>query len=531
MSNPSKGGKSKQRSTPASARHEPPDPVADMPLAATYAAARTPSGAVSAGWREVDLDFMAPQQTASPAFPIDLLPDAIRAMMIAFCLARQLVMDFVAMSILTAFSGAIGNRVRVLTFEGEKEPLAVYTTLVGDSSSGKSKAVAISEQLLSLIEEEMQTAHATITKGKASGPLGAFERRIHDAVRMRLQLEGVGPSDTDDALVPEPPGIMLHVTTGVGLLDELRSGCAGRILISHELVGSLAYTASSQGLHSRSLILEGYDGDRKVKRTRTDGRIVIPSLWIAILGVTQPSRLGQLLGDASDGLAARTWWIHPDVPPRRGLPSSPGPVNELKETLARLISLRPAGGPGSSYSALLRLAEGTRAPLEAAIARWDTHRRLTDGLYRDFVGRASQHAIRLSGLLAIAEQAALGREGLPEEIPIDMMERAVAFVDSYLMPMAERTLSAAQVAEESDAARLARYLARKGKPVVIVRADIHRGDSPVKDAQRVAIALEELRQRHVVRPLARPEGRLGRPSIAFEVNPALFAWAAKSPQD
>lgn len=49
-------------------------------------------------------------------------------------------------------------------------------------------------------------------------------------------------------------------------------------MIAHELTGALAFGASNQGMRSRGLILEGYDGKARIVRTKTEGKVLIPAL-------------------------------------------------------------------------------------------------------------------------------------------------------------------------------------------------------------------------------------------------------------
>jgi hypothetical protein len=65
-----------------------------------------------------------------------------------FAEARLLCIDYVAGSILTACSGAIGNRARLLTFDGDAEPLAIFTGFIGPPSVGKSLAISVVEKPL-----------------------------------------------------------------------------------------------------------------------------------------------------------------------------------------------------------------------------------------------------------------------------------------------------------------------------------------------------------------------------------------------
>jgi len=135
----------------------------------------------------------------------------------------------------------------------------------------------------------------------------------------------------------------------------------------------------------------------------------------------------------------------------------------LSALLTHLVAIVPAC-TRECYSALVPLAAETREPLEAAERRWLQLRALTDGLYHDFVGRASQHATRLAAVLAIAEHIAANGEGLPLCIDASSVEAAVDIVEGYLLPMAERVLSEASAPKDGDAAALARFLARGANP-------------------------------------------------------------------
>jgi len=501
---------------------------ADDPImigSAEASGAERPGASNTDEWPTFDPSFLLPSTSPAPRFPVEALPVNLRSLVVDFAEARLLSVDYVAGSILTACSGAIGNRARLLTFEGDAEPLAVFTGLIGPPSVGKSLGLSVVERPLLAIEQEMQNAHGLMLKGVDHKFLEKFDRKLRETVARRLLLEGIPlENETSDGDgVVAAPGIILSEFSGAGLLDELRTGIDGRMMLSHELSGALAFGASNQGLRSRGLILKGYDGKPHVVRTKSEGKVFIPALLVSILGATQPSRLPALLGDAHDGLAARTWWIYPDVEPRVQLPRAPGPVERLSALLTRLVAIVPACTQ-ECYSALVPMAAETREPLETAAQRWLQLRTLTDGLYRDFVGRGIQHATRLAALLAIAEHIAAGGEGLPLSIDAGSVEAAVDIVGSYLMPMAERVLNEASRPKDGDAARLARFLARGGKSPINVRADVLRAaGSPVRDAQAAAEALEELRRRYVIRPVKRGHAQLGRPSQVFEVHPGLLA--------
>lgn len=508
----------------------PPAIQSNSIMAAGVAEANDRAPGINNGWAAFDQSFLLPPTSPAPRFPIEALPENLRSLVIKFAEARLLSIDYVAAAILTACSGAIGNRVRLLTFEGDADPLAMFTTLVGPPSVGKSLAISVVEKPLIAIDQALQRTHRLMLRGADQKFLEKFDQKLRETVARRLLLEDLPLEDesADGGGVVAAPGIVLSEFTGAGLLDELRTGIDGRTMIAHELSGALAFGASNQGLRSRGLILEGYDGKPKIVRTKTEGKVLIPALLISILGATQPTRISKLLGDADDGLAARSWWIYPDVEARIHLPRSSGPVDQLSAILTRIIAIAPANAP-DGYSALVPLAADAREPLEAAAARWARLRSLTDGLYRDLVGRALLHAQRLSAVLSIAEHVAADREGLPLSVGAASVEAAVTLVDEYLLRMGERVLCIASGPAESDAARLARFLARGGKSIINVRADVLRAaGSPVREKQPAAEALEELRRRNLIRPAARDPEQLGRPSTTFEVHPALLALSSKA---
>lgn len=476
-----------------------------------------------------DLSFLLPSKSPAPRFPLDTLPEQTRSLVLGFANTRLLSVDYCAASILTACSGAIGNRARLLTFEGDHEPLSVFCALVGPPSTGKSLAINIVEKPLISLDQALQQTHKLILRGVDQKLLEKFDQKLRETVARRLLLEDLPFENDDEDCEMAAPGIVLSEFTGAGLLEELRTGIDGRMLVSHELTGALAFGAAYQGLRSRGLLLEGFDGKPRIVRTKTEGKVVIPALLISVLGATQPDRLPDLLGDAHDGLAARMWWIYPDVEPRTCLPAAPGPVDQLTAILTRLIAIPPANA-SSGYSTLVPLGSDARAPLEAAATIWARMQPLTDGLYRDLVGRALQQTMRLSALLSIVEHAATDQDGLPRSVGAANVEAAVHIVHHYLLPMGERALGTAQGPRESDASRLARFIARIGKSTINVRDDVLRASgSPIHDREIAAEAFEELRRRKVVWPADRDPAQKGRPPTIFKVHASLLALSSPVP--
>jgi hypothetical protein len=474
-------------------------------------------------WAPADMGFLAPSTAPAPAFPLSEMPTTLGALIAGLADARQVPLDYVAGAILGACSGAIGNRARLRTYDGSSEPGILFVGLVGPSSSGKSAALKIAQQPLEQIDRDLETVHASLTWGTAQSAVAKFDQRLKESVARRLYLEGqpsvAGPTD---ASKPVPaPAILLSEYTGPGLLEELRHGLDGKMLLSHELVGALDYANAYQGMRSRALLLAGYDGNQHTTSTKAEGRVHIQALHVTMLGVVQPKLITKLLGQSGDGLAARLTWFYPDVVPGRRMPIGTGPVQELTELLTRLVAITPNGLPGA-YPALVPLAEESRKPLEDATAEWERLRALSDVHFSDTLGRATQYALRLAFLFSVCEHAACGKEALPNQVTAANVNRAIAFVDRYVLPMAERAFGITRAPVEADAVLILKFLRRLGKPIANVRSDIMRGaGSPVRAPEKVALAMEELRQRGFVR-LAPRRTQMGRPSQDWEINPILL---------
>jgi hypothetical protein len=475
------------------------------------------------GWGPVDLTFMTPTAAPAPPLPLDKLPPSFAELVGDFVEARRLVPDFAAFSILSACSGAIGNRARVRLYDGTLEPLAVFTALVGEASTGKSLAIGTVEPPLRLLDGDLLRGAIGVIRATGRAAVAQVDSKIRKKVAGRLAIAYETPEiqSTDEPANP----ILLSETTGPGLIEELGGDMAGRTLITHELVGALGYLGSSQPQRSRGLLLQGYDGNPVVVVSKTAGRIVIPALLLTILGATQPARLHSLLRNADDGFAARFFWIFPNSTPVVALGLSSGPLDLLTAILARLRAIQPARN-SEAYSAVVPLAPEALVPLEAASGKWAIQQQLSGGLISATLGRGRQYAIRLAGLFEIIAHAMAEKPGLPPTVGLTSITSAIALVDEYILPMAERVFSA-EHGKDSDAVAIAKYIARTGRTIINVRADIVRGrGSPVSKPLAVREAVEELVQRSVLKHPPQSSAR-GRPSSDLLVHPELLALARK----
>lgn len=471
-------------------------------------------------WPAIDLAWLSPPIASSVVFPLQALPPQLSATVADFATARRLCHDFVAGAILGAASAAIGNRARLLGFDGCSEPLSLFIALIGWPGTGKSSAISLAEAPLSKIEDALHNAYEA--SGVATRKLSALAASFSSVVSRRLSHEGIDNHTNQYVDTPESPGLLISEFSAAGLLDELKGGQNGRAIVVDELTGALAVSSGAAGLKARALLLQGFDGKPYRKRTATHGSMTVPALQIAILGGTQPDRVQALVGRVRDGLVPRFLWLAPEVEPSAQMAQGSGPVETLQNALACLVRIQPASDI-NGYARLIPLAASARKPLEAAAQLWAAAQKNVDPAGQDVIARARQQALRLSGVMAQFEHALSGGEGAIDELTELQVERGLTLMQNYFLPMAERTFALANVPRESDAVRVARYLRRLGRPLINLRDDLHRGaGSPVRTPAAVGEAIAELKARNFVREAPRdPHGR-GRPSVVIEINPALF---------
>lgn len=473
-------------------------------------------------WKPIDLDFTEPTTIAAGPFPLDLLPARLGRLIGDFSDQRRLQLDFVAGAVIGGFAIAIGNRARLMGFDGEAEPLAHIVTLVGQPNTGKSKAIEIAARPLGRIEQAMIDAYdAALAREKQTHSLSALASTLKETVARRLGLEGrSGLGGQQDEAAP-PPGLILTEVTVAGLLDELKDSEDGRGVVNHELTSVFALGGGREAVKTRAILLQGFDGGVYRKRTATGGRLVVPALHLSILGATQPDRVKLVTGNARDGLVPRILWFAPDAQLRATMAVGTGDTQAYEEALTRVIRIEPARDAGG-YSYRIALLDEARPLLEAASGRWIEAQRKADGVMQDVFGRARQQALRLATVLGLAENALAGIDKAIPAIGAEDVRRGIELMDRYFIGMAERAIGHAGAPPASDALRLALHLRRLGKATVSVRDDLYRGPgSPLRKADAVAAALEELRQRGFVRDASRSRS-VGRPGLTIEVHPKLI---------
>jgi hypothetical protein len=470
-------------------------------------------------WLTIDLGWLQPAIAPGPSFPTTALPTQVESLVKGFAAERRLSVDFVASAIIGGASAAIGNRARLLGYDGNAEPLTLFMALVGWPATGKSLALSIAETALMRIEDSLYKE-----RGELGVAASAMARTVGGSVKARLSHEGIEARSRDETSPQpaSPPRLLLSEFSVAGILKELQGAAEGRFVLIDELTGALSSSAGQAGLKSRALLLLAYDGKTYRKQLATQF-IHVPALQIGILGGTQPDRVAAFVSRARDGFAPRFLWIAPEVEPIAAMATGSGPVAEWQAALTRMARIKPAADE-HGYPRLIPLTESARAPLEAAGAAWTEAQKFAEPAQRDFMSRGRQQAMRLSGVIAQLEHSLGGKDGAIAEVAAGDIERTIALMNEYFLPMAERAFALAGAPRDSDAKRLAHHFRRLGRQRINMRDDVYRcPGSPTKSPAAAAEAIVELIERGFVREAPREPGVKGRPSVILEVHPALLA--------
>ena len=86
------------------------------------------------------LEFGATAQPLTVDFPVDDLPDTVRAMVLAVAQATQTDPAMPAVTALTVLAAAAGGRAEVEARPGWREPLCLYTVTVARPVSGSPRS-------------------------------------------------------------------------------------------------------------------------------------------------------------------------------------------------------------------------------------------------------------------------------------------------------------------------------------------------------------------------------------------------------
>jgi hypothetical protein len=510
-----------------------PDPDRLQPCVAQPDAENIDYGASSAGWPRPDMAVLRADLCNPPPLPLVAFGEFWGSWIAKTAKAAACPPDYVAAPLLAAASVLVGNARWVQATPGWVEPPHLWLCVVGDPGSGKSPGAD------RLIRDVLPTIEARM--------IGDFPDRLHDwninvqqnierkkmwqnKLRAAYRSGTLPPLPPQESMPPEPqsPRLIQTDVTIEKIASLLATAAPKGLLIVRDEIGSWLGRASGV---AHGFWLEAFGGrPYRVERQKLATPIKIQRLVVGLFGGTQPQKLAVLLNSVDDGLVARIAWVWPSPIPFQLGKETPdvGLAIEALDRL-RMLDLAPDGGPnGAAQPIPIPLASACLPVLEDFGKRMQAEQQVAAGLMVATYGKARGLALRLAIVLEMLRwSGAPGSDPPPLTISFATFQTAVHLMETYFLPMARRVFgaSAATQSDRSTAA-LAKWIIQTCPPDVHVRTLQRQGIRDLQSADQIKLAADWLVDAGWLRDPPVGGGKMGRPRVAYAVNPRLTAAAA-----
>ena len=315
-------------------------------------AAKTPLWTPSVGVSDTDTGIRIPYKQ----FPTHLLPQPCRRF-VELC-SRAIGCDpaFVALPMLSALAGIIGNTMVIQLKRGWTEPSVVWTAIIGESGSHKSPAFRVVQRPLMQLQTDALKQHAE--------EMEEYDRQMLDYEKALIAWKKTKAKDEPPEKPEKPRAVRFLVsdTTVEALAPILADNPNGVVLLRDELGGWLASFDRYAGRKGASgdaaqwLIMHGADTLIVDRKTGPQKTIVVPHAAVSISGGIQPGTLERAIGTEhrQDGLCPRILFAMPPRKQRKWTEADiPPSVNaEFESLIKKLMEQRnavPDDGPDPTY--------------------------------------------------------------------------------------------------------------------------------------------------------------------------------------
>ncbi|NOD29446.1 YfjI family protein [Ruegeria atlantica] len=435
--------------------------------------------------------------------------------------------DYVALTLLSAASAAIGNARWAVPWEGWKEPPVLWSMLVGDPSAGKSPAL---DSVLDPVKEIERSLSEDYRRARdeweSDNELASFALAQWKADAKTAVADGAEPpakpAEADAGKPPVRERISITDITTEKVADLLSSTWRGLLLARDELSGWLSSMDRYNGGGDRPFWLEAYGGrSYTIDRKNSPEPIIVEHLSVSIVGGTQPDRLSDLLVKADDdGLLARFMVVFPD-PVQLSRPSRCMSDQSMIDAINRLRGLQHSVcEDGGKRPFFVHFSDGAADILDKFRVQCRSWEADASGLFKSHIGKMPGLVVRVANVLAHLDWAATNGTDCPSLIEAFHVGRACDLVGDYLRLHAFRAYGAVKPAPEVEGARVIARIIQDEQPTGLKVRDIqHRNRSGLGTAKQVQAALSVLVDADWLQEIKIETG--GRPSVVYAVNPKL----------
>ncbi|MEZ9318855.1 DUF3987 domain-containing protein [Vibrio sp. 10N.286.51.E5] len=247
----------------------------------------------------------------------EMLPKSIRAFVREKAYSiDNMSPDYLAVSLITMIAALIGSNVEIEPKRHDKWRVVciLWSLLVGKASEKKTPAMSATMSFVNKVKKEVI---APVTKRNTT--INALKRKRLNVKRQELEQELEDAFDMEDeilqiaiadkiAQLEEPPvldqrEIFINDCTVEALTQCAETSLSGLTIVRDEISGLLSVFNQQSRSHERSVYLEGYSGQRNSYVIRRVSRedVVLPQLFVGLLGGIQPDMLKPLIRSATEG--------------------------------------------------------------------------------------------------------------------------------------------------------------------------------------------------------------------------------------
>jgi hypothetical protein len=426
---------------------------------------------------------------ATPAFPIDVLPPAVRVYVTVAAASLNTPCEMVAMPLL-GFAGAlIGNRAHLIVKNSWREFPTLYVAIVAPPGSAKTPALDLAKWPLAALQKVAHEMYRT--------QLATYEAAM-ETWRATGQKEGEPK--------PVPPELRHYFSTDltVEALAGMLSRSPGVAVARDELTGWIAAMDQYKGGKGsdRQQFLSLWSSQTLKVDRKGGGSVYVQAPVACVVGGIQPDLAGDLLDAAQrrDGFVERVCPYVPDVGPALWTEEAPS-AGQYLDLVAVFQTLDRLAPPTADESEAQSLAPGIGVELSPeAKKRWvswvNENARLVadaDGLAAGFYAKLPAHVARFALILHALWNPEDLRPMLSETRMVDAIE-----LGEFLRVHIGRFLSLLKVAAPPASAgistRIVRILQKaieEGPEGRVTRSDLLRRLGNVK-TDDLSAALQEL---------------------------------------
>ncbi len=402
-------------------------------------------------------------------FPVNLLPDPLRRLVIEGAEAMRCPPEYFALPTLAICGSLIGNTRRVVIKRSWTEPPILWVCLVGQSGTLKTPAMREVAKPLRALQTRLFKEHA---KAMAEYEIvrAVYERDLA-AWRKNPRSQGDPPPEPEAPLCRR---FIVSDCTLEALGPVLLANPTGVLLLRDELNSWLSsfgrYAKNGKGDSSAWLEMYGGEAITIDRRTGVPPLLYIPSAAVSVCGSIQPGTLDRAMGQEfrESGLMARLLLSYPPRAPKRWTEEtiSPATESDWANLIERLARLKP-GVNASGEPAPQRIRLGPEAK-EMFVGFYSEHNAEAQTLDEDLArpwAKLECTAPRLS--LIFNEVMAAQAESDPLVIGGDAMRRAIG-ITQWWCGETKRVYSLLESApEDSDRAAVLRIIQKNGGGVTV----------------------------------------------------------------